>query len=134
MFFCIGILGVFDESLGFQYVIECIGLGAWYALFLGSIQTYARSIFVRLIPPGYESRFFAFYEITNKGSGVIGPIATAISARNGETRLVFIYIFFMIFVPTCGLRWLDVDEGEKEAVKFAEDNPIDDPSTKKIEG
>ena len=60
---------------------EILALGPIYGLPLGALQSYSRSLFGQLCPVGYESQFFAFYEITDKGSSWMGrwkitPFAT----------------------------------------------------------
>merc|ERR1712218_274278 len=47
-------------------------------LMIGSIQSYSRSVFSSLVPKGKEAKLFTFYEVTDKGSNVIGAIVTTV--------------------------------------------------------
>merc|ERR1712045_1065123 len=88
-------LGISNKSmLVFQFVlmmfvaITCLAGGlrsigfipvmAPVSLTIGSTQSLTRSVYSNLIPPGQESSMFAFYEITDKGSNLIGALLTMI--------------------------------------------------------
>lgn len=75
--------------IGLQQPWEMYPLGAIYGFALGGLSSYCRSLFGELIPPGYETAFFALYAITDKGSSVFGPaIVGAITDATGEIRPV----------------------------------------------
>ena len=51
---------------------------------LGAMQSYARSLFGQMTPSGYESQFFSFYEITDKGSSWMGPLVVTAFISSAE--------------------------------------------------
>ena len=50
-------------------------LGAAIGLVLGGSQALSRSLFSQLIPAGKEGEYFGFYEISDKGTSWLGPLA-----------------------------------------------------------
>ena len=50
-------------------------LGAAIGLVLGGSQALSRSLFSQLIPDGKEGEYFGFYEISDKGTSWLGPLA-----------------------------------------------------------
>merc|ERR1712176_455723 len=60
------------ESVGFIAVMAPVSLT------VGSLQSITRSIYTNLIPVGKEASMFAFYEITDKGSNLIGAAVTVL--------------------------------------------------------
>merc|ERR1712228_291787 len=88
------------------------------ALFLTALQAYSRSIFSSLIPRGRESVFFAFYEITDKGSNLIGPVVTIIVHNLTHSYIgVFWYLLFAFGVAAVLLFFMDLDAGMADAGK-----------------
>merc|ERR1719277_179159 len=71
------------RSIGFIPVMAPVSLT------VGSTQSLVRSVYSNLIPPGQESSMFAFYEITDKGSNLIGAAVT-----------IFIHNWLHSYVPT----------------------------------
>ena len=70
-----------------------------YGLLLGPVQSYSRTFFTDLIPPGQEAEYFGLYEVTDKGSSWIGPLMCgAIYESTGSLRLGFVYLIFTIAV------------------------------------
>merc|ERR1712032_1261475 len=58
-----------------------------------SLQSYCRSIFSCLIPPDQESAMFAFYEISDKGSNLMGSLITIFVYQvSGQYRMVYWYV------------------------------------------
>jgi UMF1 family MFS transporter len=50
-------------------------LGAAIGLVLGGSQALSRSLFSQLIPTGREGEYYGFYEISDKGTSWLGPLA-----------------------------------------------------------
>ena len=50
-------------------------LGAAIGMVLGGSQALSRSLFSQLIPQGKEAEYFGFYEISDKGTSWLGPLA-----------------------------------------------------------
>jgi UMF1 family MFS transporter len=74
-------------------------LGVAIGLVLGGSQALSRSLFSQLIPKGREGEYYGFYEISDKGTSWLGPLAFGLvfqltdSYRIGIVSLV---IFFLI--------------------------------------
>lgn len=117
---------VVDEGkpgFGIRRGWEILALGPIYGLPLGALQSYSRSLFGQLCPVGYESQFFAFYEITDKGSSWMGPIVvtaliTAADKTDDGLRRSLIYILCMTCIPAVALFWFDEEKGIKDAEEF----------------
>ena len=48
------------------------GLDVDFVLFQGGSQALSRSLFSHLIPTGREAQYFALYEISNRGTSLLG--------------------------------------------------------------
>ena len=74
-------------------------LGAGIGLVLGGSQALSRSLFSQLIPVGREGEYYGFYEISDKGTSWLGPLAFGLvfqltnSYRIGIVSLV---VFFLV--------------------------------------
>ncbi len=74
-------------------------LGAGIGLVLGGSQALSRSLFSQLIPEGKEGEYYGFYEISDKGTSWLGPLAFGLifqltnSYRIGIVSLV---VFFLV--------------------------------------
>merc|ERR1719384_3028425 len=71
------------RSIGFVPVMAPVSFT------IGSTQSLVRSVYSNLIPPGKEASMFAFYEITDKGSNLIGAAVT-----------LLIHNWFHSYIPT----------------------------------
>ncbi|KAH8704723.1 putative autophagy protein Atg22 [Talaromyces proteolyticus] len=106
--------------LGLQQPWEVFPLGAIYGLTMGGLSAYCRSLFGELIPPGYETAFFALYAITDKGSSVFGPaIVGAITGRYGQIRPAFAFLAILIFLALPLMLLVDVERGKRDAMALA---------------
>ncbi|KAF1988359.1 hypothetical protein K402DRAFT_453044 [Aulographum hederae CBS 113979] len=120
-----GLLGFIPavKSLGFlglQQPWEMYPLGALYGFVLGGLSSYCRSLFGELIPPGFETAFFALFAITDKGSSIFGPaIVGAITDATGGIRPAFIFLAVLIAIPIPLMLMVDVERGKKEALEMA---------------
>ncbi|PGH11229.1 hypothetical protein AJ80_07234 [Polytolypa hystricis UAMH7299] len=111
-------LGVF----GLQQPWEMYPLGAVFGLVMGGLSSYCRSLFGELIPPGFETSFYALYAITDKGSSVFGPaIVGMITDRYGEIRPAFVFLACLILSPLPLMMFVDVDRGRRDARRLAEE-------------
>merc|ERR1712232_144350 len=91
---------------------------AFPMLMLGSLQAYQRSIYSLLIPPGQESSMFAFYEVSDKGSNLVGALVTFIVHNaTGSYRLMFWYLFLEFIVAGALLVCVDVEQGMADVGK-----------------
>ncbi|KAH8434750.1 Autophagy protein 22 [Aspergillus melleus] len=106
--------------LGLQQPWEMFPLGIVYGLVMGGLSSYCRSFFGELIPPGYETAFFALYAITDKGSSVFGPaIVGIITDRYGEIRPAFAFLAVLILLPLPLMLLVDVNRGKRDAYALA---------------
>merc|ERR1712129_661225 len=109
------LIGLFDSASVGLSVNEMYVWTLFLAIHVGSIQSFARSVFAQLIPIGHEAEFFALFEVTDKGSSWIGPLVVAFvsDALNMRWALVYVMLFFLIPLP---IVWrMDMDEGRFEA-------------------
>jgi UMF1 family MFS transporter len=74
-------------------------LGAAIGLVLGGSQALSRSLFSQLIPRGKEGEYYGFYEISDKGTSWLGPLAFGLVfqlTNSYRIGLVSLLIFFVI--------------------------------------
>jgi UMF1 family MFS transporter len=83
-------------------------LGAAIGLVLGGSQALSRSLFSQLIPEGREGEYYGFYEISDKGTSWLGPLAFGLVfqlTNSYRIGLVSLLVFFVVggvmlaFVP-----------------------------------
>ncbi|MFD2765204.1 MFS transporter [Micromonospora eburnea] len=74
-------------------------LGACIGLVLGGSQALSRSLFSQLIPAGKEGEYYGFYEISDKGTSWLGPLAFGLVFQltaSYRVGLVSLLIFFVV--------------------------------------
>ena len=74
-------------------------LGACIAVVLGGSQAISRSLFSKMIPPGKEAEFFSIYEVSERGTSWIGPLAFGlVNQWTGSLRpaLLSLVVFFVV--------------------------------------
>jgi UMF1 family MFS transporter len=97
LFVWIGVVGysyLFLETNVEFYVISC-----FIGLVLGGTQALSRSIYSRLIPKEKEAEYFSFYELSERGTGWMGPLAFALALQNTKSyrlAILSLLIFFVI--------------------------------------
>ncbi|KAK8803862.1 hypothetical protein WA158_001556 [Blastocystis sp. Blastoise] len=90
-----------------------------YGFFLGPVQSYSRSLFSTMIPAGHESEFFAIYEVTDKGSSWIGPLAISLCSTYLNNMLYAFYIeIIMIILSLIVLLFVDTKKAKREVKLF----------------
>lgn len=116
-----GLLGFFFESFGLKHSFEMFILAIWYGFSLGGIATVSRSLFSLLIPKGKESMYFALFQITDKGSSILGPLVVAlITDKTHSIRYCFWFLFGVLILSLPVINLLDLDRGNMEAKVLAE--------------
>lgn len=92
-----GCLGYFNFSpIGFKSKWELHLFAAIHGLHTGSLQSFSRTLFADLIPPGKEGQFFSLYQITDKGGSWLGPLAiTIIKQTTHSLRPGFFFLFLL---------------------------------------
>ncbi|HWH01997.1 MAG TPA: MFS transporter [Pilimelia sp.] len=76
-----------------------MALGAAIGLVLGGSQALSRSLFSQLIPAGKEGEYYGFYEISDKGTSWLGPLAFGLVfqlTHSYRVGLVSLLIFFVV--------------------------------------
>jgi UMF1 family MFS transporter len=74
-------------------------LGAAIGLVLGGSQALSRSLFSQLIPAGREGEYYGFYEISDKGTSWLGPLAFGLVFQltsSYRIGLVSLLVFFVV--------------------------------------
>src|SRR3712207_7097191 len=101
----LGALVAWVGVLVVAYFLQAGAVGQFYALAAviglvqGGAQALSRSLFSQLIPAGKEGEYYGFYEISDKGTSWLGPLAFGLvfqltnSYRIGIVSLV---VFFEI--------------------------------------
>ncbi len=88
-------LGLRGESRVLEFWI----LGAFIALVMGGTQAVSRGLFANMIPPGKEAEFFSIYEVSERGTSWLGPLAFGlVNQITGSLRpaIVSIIAFFVV--------------------------------------
>ncbi|MFG3556621.1 MFS transporter [Micromonospora sp. NPDC047557] len=91
------ILGAF--RLPAEAPVPFMILGAAIGLVLGGSQALSRSLFSQLIPSGKEGEYYGFYEISDKGTSWLGPLAFGLVFQltaSYRVGLVSLLIFFVV--------------------------------------
>lgn len=92
-------------------------MGGFVAIVLGGSQALSRSLFSQMIPADHEAEYFGFYEISERGTSWLGPLAFAAAVQiTGSQRIaiVSLIIFFvvgLILLSTVNVRKAMVDSG-----------------------
>jgi len=79
-------------------VLVFFALAGAIGFVLGGTQALSRSLFSHLVPAGREAEFFSFYQISDRGTNILGPAALAIalgifgSYRQGILVLIVFFI------------------------------------------
>jgi MFS-type transporter involved in bile tolerance (Atg22 family) len=79
-------------------VAQFYALAAVIGLVQGGTQALSRSLFSQLIPKGKEAEYYGFYEISDRGTSWLGPLAFGLTYQlTGSYRLaiVSLVIFFV---------------------------------------
>jgi len=79
--------------------VHFMALGAAIGLVLGGSQALSRSLFSQLIPRGKEGEYYGFYEISDKGTSWLGPLAFGLvfqMTNSYRVGLVSLLLFFVI--------------------------------------
>jgi UMF1 family MFS transporter len=116
-----GLMGLLPVPFGLKYEWELHIFAVVYGFNLGSIQSFSRALMSTLTPPGHESEFFGFFEISDKGSSWVGPlVVAAIVEITGKLRwgLVYLLIAFIVPIPIL-LKSVSVSQGVQDVKEFS---------------
>ncbi|MBU2610061.1 MAG: MFS transporter [Chloroflexi bacterium] len=95
---------------GESRVLEFWILGACIALVLGGSQAISRSLFAQMIPRGKEAEYYAFYEVSERGTSWIGPLLFGLvnqmfgSLRPAILSLIFFFVMGLIILPFVNVK------------------------------
>ncbi|MBK8987146.1 MAG: MFS transporter [Chloroflexi bacterium] len=95
--------------------------GVVIAIVLGGSQALSRSLFSQMIPAEKEAQYFGFYEISERGTSWIGPLAFAAAVQiTGSQRIaiVLLIVFFvvgLILLSGVNVRKAMLDSGNDPA-------------------
>jgi UMF1 family MFS transporter len=93
--------GMYGESRLTEFFI----LGGFIALVMGGSQAISRSLFAQMVPAGREAEFYAFYEVSERGTSWIGPMIFGLvnqvfgSLRPAILSLIFFFVAGLILLP-----------------------------------
>ena len=92
-----------------------------YGFNIGSVQSFSRSLFARLIPPGYETDFFSLFEITDKGTAWLGPLTLVVTITlTGSIGIGMLSLLPFFWVGMLVLCFVLPDKGYAMAQKCAD--------------
>ena len=100
-------------SVGFQFLI----LGGSMGTLLGGSQGLARSLFGQMVPESRSAEFFGFFGFFGKVAAFIGPLLYGLMTVMFDSRVGILSIAMLILIGTIMMRWVDVDEGRKDAME-----------------
>ncbi len=108
-------VGLRGESRFLEFWI----LGSSIALVMGGTQAVSRSLFAQMIPAGKEAEFFSIYEVSERGTSWLGPLAFGVvNQLTGSLRpaIVSIILFFIVglaLLPRVDVRRAIVESGNE---------------------
>jgi UMF1 family MFS transporter len=109
------VYGYFFMTCQWEFYVMCLVFG----LQTGSQQAYTRSIYSSNVPEGHEAEYFAFYEVTDKGTAWLGPlVVAAVNNATGEFRPAFFAIGFFFVVGIFVLLFFDPVKALEEKKAF----------------
>jgi UMF1 family MFS transporter len=100
--------------------VQLYVLGFFLALVLGGSQALSRSLFSQMIPADHEAEYFGFYEISERGTSWLGPLAFAAAVQiTGSQRVAIVSLIIFFVVGLVLLARVDV----KQAMVEVGNNP-----------
>ena len=104
------------------YFLQENAVGQFYALAAviglvqGGTQALSRSLFSQLIPVGKEAEYYGFYEISDRGTSWLGPLAFGLTYQlTGSYRLAIISLVFFFVAGFIALAALPMRRAVIEA-------------------
>ena len=91
-------------------------LAAMIALVLGGSQALSRSLFSLMIPEGREAEYFSLYELSERGTSWLGPLAAGLALQlTGSYRVAIVSLIVFFLVGLALLARVDVRRAALEA-------------------
>ena len=105
------------EPLGLSVGLQFLILGGAMGTLLGGSQGLARSLFGQMVPESRSAEFFGFFGFFGKVAAFIGPLLYGLMTVMFDSRVGILSIAMLILIGTVMMRWVDVDEGRKDAME-----------------
>ena len=105
------------EPLGLNVTIQFAILGTAMGTLLGGSQGLARSLFGQMVPETRSAEFFGFFGFFGKVAAFIGPLLYGLMTVMFDSRVGILSIAMLILIGAIMMRWVDVDEGRKDAME-----------------
>ncbi len=108
-------LGLRGESRILEFWI----LGGFIALVMGGTQAVSRGLFANMIPAGKEAEFFSIYEVSERGTSWLGPLAFGLvnqitgSLRPAMVSIILFFIAGMALLLRVDVRRAIAESGNK---------------------
>jgi MFS transporter, UMF1 family len=100
--------------------VQFFVMAAVVALVLGGSQALSRSLFAQLVPKGREAAYFGVYEITDKGTSWICPIAFGLAMQFTKSfRLAILSLLVFFVAGLLVLFKVNVEQGERDVARQA---------------
>ena len=104
------IVGLWSRDFGLRTGWEMLAIAALFGISLGPMQGFSRAIYSALIPEGQEAAYFSLYQLTDKGSGFVGPlVVAAVIQATGNMRYSLVYPLCLIGVALGMLALYDFE-------------------------
>lgn len=111
-----GIMGFLFNNVGLKHPIEMFIMAIWYGISLGGVAAVSRSLFSLIIPKGKESTFFSLFNVTDKGSSIIGPLLIGfITDKTHEIRYSFYLLFGLLAISLPIFNSMKLDRAKDSA-------------------
>ncbi|MFC2132136.1 MFS transporter [Bacteroidota bacterium] len=105
----------------FQFLYSEAGfyiLGAIIALVLGGTQALSRSLYSNLIPLGKEAEYFSLYEVSDRGTSLIGPLLFGLALQfTGSFRIALLSLCVFFIAGFIMLLKVNIPQAMREANK-----------------
>ena len=105
------------EPLGLFIGLQFLILGGAMGTLLGGSQGLARSMFGQMVPETRSAEFFGFFGFVGKVAAFIGPLLYGLMTVMFDSRVGILSIAMLILIGAVMMRWVDVDQGRKDAME-----------------
>jgi UMF1 family MFS transporter len=119
----VSVLAYFMTSAREFYVLAVL-----VGMVQGGSQALSRSLFASMIPTDRTSEFFAFFSVSEKAAGILGPLLFAVAVTmTGSSRAAILSVIAFFVVGGWLLSRVDVAEGRRAA--STDEDRLDHPQT-----
>ena len=101
--------------LSVKTTLQFFIMAAIVAIVLGGSQALSRSLYAQLVPKGKEAEYYSVYEISDKGTSWICPIAFGLALQFTKSyRLAVLSLIVFFIAGLLILLKVDMKQGEKD--------------------